>query len=58
MADKEYICLSCGRPLDEDELWPCHNSDCDGVMCPGCGGEVATIEEYNKAMKAMYAEEG
>jgi len=51
MSEPEYICLSCGRTLDEDELWPCHNSDCDGQMCPGCGGEISTIEEYDKAMK-------
>jgi len=50
MADKEYICLSCGRTLQEWELWQCHK--CNEPFCPDCGGEVSTIKECDEAMKA------
>ena len=52
MPDPEYICLSCGKLLQEWDLWKCHNSNCNEDMCPGCGGEVSTIQEYNEATKA------
>jgi len=53
--DKEYICLSCENTYKEDELNRCPH--CRGILCPECDGEIATIEEYNRAMKEKYAED-
>jgi len=54
MSEPEYICLHCDMTYVEDELYQCPN--CNGYLCPKCGGEVATIEEHDKAMKEMYNE--
>jgi len=48
MPDKEYICLSNEETFTEDELHICPN--CLTLICPTCGGEIQTIEEYDKAM--------
>ena len=49
MSDKEYICLSESKPLDEDEVRIC--SDCGKKTCPDCGGDIQTVEEYEEAMR-------
>lgn len=49
MADPEYICLSCGMTYIEDDWWSCHK--CNTALCPKCGGEIVTIQEYDKAMR-------
>ena len=49
MSEPEYICLSCERTLQEWELWACQA--CHEPLCPICGGEVSTIEEYDEAMR-------
>jgi len=49
MPDKTYICLNDGSTFTENELHSCSN--CGEYSCPTCGGEVSTIEEYDKAMK-------
>jgi len=49
-CDKEYICLSDDKTLDEDEVRI--SSDCGKKTCATCGGEVQTIEEYDEVMKA------
>ena len=60
MADPEYICLSCGTTFREGETFMCSN--CGELTCSAvikgsaCGGEVSTIEEYDKRMKEMYDE--
>ena len=53
--DKQYICLTCGETYRDGDTYACHR--CGELLCPKCGGEIATIEEYDKAMKEMYAEE-
>lgn len=53
-CDKEYICIGCGKPCDEDDWWACHK--CNTAICSKCGGEIVTSEEYDKAMKEMYNE--
>ncbi len=55
MSDKEYICLIGYNRFTEDELHCCPK--CGEFSCPTCGGEVQTIEDYDAAMKEMYAEE-
>jgi len=52
MPDMKYICLSCSATFGDGWLNECHK--CHVLSCPDCGGEVATIEEYDKAMKEMY----
>ncbi len=49
MSEKDYICLSDSKPLDEDEVRIC--SDCGKKTCSVCGGDVATIEEYDLVIK-------
>jgi len=49
MSEPEYICLSCGKTYNESELFCCSN--CGEYLCPKDGGEIVTIEEYDKAMK-------
>ena len=53
--EKEYICVGCGMTYEEDDWWSCHK--CNTAICPKCGDEIVTSEEYDKAMKEMYAEE-
>ncbi len=48
MSEKEYICLGSDQTFTEDEVYTC---TCGKNICPTCGGEVQTIEEYDKAMK-------
>ena len=55
MSEPEYICLWCDKTFIEDELGRCHK--CNEPFCPVCGGEIATIEEYDEAMKANSKEE-
>ena len=47
--DKEYICLSTDKTLAESDLRQCPK--CKKYSCSICGGEVSTIEEYDKAMR-------
>lgn len=47
--DKKYICLTDSSTLTEDDIRIC--SDCGKKTCFVCGGDVQTIEEYEKAMK-------
>ena len=54
MADPEYICLSCSKTMQEWETGVCPH--CGKYYCNICGGEVSTIEEYDKQMKEMYDE--
>lgn len=49
MPDKEYICLSCSRTWNEDNLHQCPK--CGEFSCRKCGSEIATIEEYDKNMR-------
>jgi len=49
MSEPEYICLSCGATFIEDDWWNC--SKCNTPICPDCGGEIATIKEYDEAMR-------
>ena len=49
MSDKEYICLSESKPLDEDEVRIC--SDCGKKTCDVCEGDVVTVKEYDEAMR-------
>ncbi len=48
-CEKNYICLSESKPLDEDEVRIC--CDCGKHACDTCGGDVVTIEEYDKNMR-------
>jgi len=48
-CDKEYICVSCGETFDDGDTYCCTN--CGELLCPKCGGEIQTIEEYNEAMR-------
>lgn len=48
-CDKTHICLSCSGTFDEQELYGC--SKCQEPICPDCGGEVITIEEYDEAQR-------
>ncbi len=48
-CDKSHICTVCGKPFEESELFMCGN--CGEYLCPNDGGEIVTIEEYEKAMK-------
>ncbi len=48
--EAEYKCLNCDKTFVEDELYQCPR--CNEYLCPICGGEVSTIQEYNEAMKA------
>ncbi len=50
MSDPEYKCLTCDKEFIEDELYQCPR--CNEYLCPLCGGEVSTIQEYDEAMKA------
>ena len=54
MSEPEYICLNDGKTFTEDELHSCPK--CGEFSCPTCGGEVATIKEYDNAMQEMYEE--
>lgn len=47
--DEEYICLSCDSTYDENDLWLCHK--CNEPICPKCGGDISTIEEFDEAMR-------
>jgi len=49
MSEPEYICLSCGKTYVDGDTYCCTN--CGELLCPKCGGEIQTIEEYDKAMK-------
>jgi len=49
MSDKEYICIVCLNTYKESDLLICHN--CAESICPKCGDEVCTIEEWNKPTK-------
>ena len=48
--DEEYICLNSENEYKEDELYCCPK--CGEFLCPICGGEVQTVQEYEEAMKA------
>ena len=50
--DKEYICLSCDLTLDKDDCRNCVN--CKHLSCPDCGGEVITLDEYDKNAQANH----
>ena len=47
--DKEYICLICGETYADGHTYCC--SRCGQEICPKCGGDCATIKEYDEAMK-------
>ena len=49
MPDKEYICLSCSETYIDGDTYCC--SRCGAEICPKCGGDMTTIEEYDKAMR-------
>lgn len=49
MAEATHICLSTDQTFVEDELYKCPK--CNEYLCPTCGGEVDTIENYDEAMK-------
>jgi len=49
MSEPEYICLSCNQIYTEDEPYQCSN--CGENICPKCGGDIRTVEEYDKAMR-------
>ncbi len=44
-CDKEYVCVSCSDSFSEDELYVCH-CGCNEFLCPNCGGEIITMEEW------------
>jgi hypothetical protein len=54
-CDKEYICLNSNRTKDEGDILIC--SDCGKKTCAECGGDIQTIEEYDKAMKENQSED-
>lgn len=49
IPDKEYICLSCNETYADGWMFSCPK--CQERICPKCGGEIATIKEYDEAMK-------
>lgn len=53
--DKEYICLTCGKTYADGHTYFCSN--CGEHICPKCGGECQTIEEYDAAMLINAQEE-
>jgi len=53
--DKEYICLSCLQTYADGDTYFCTN--CGEHICPKCGGQCQTIEEYDKAMLINAKEE-
>jgi hypothetical protein len=51
--DKTHICLSCNSCFfDEQEMYACHK--CSEYICPDCGGEIMTIEEYDRNERENY----
>jgi DNA-directed RNA polymerase subunit RPC12/RpoP len=53
-CDKEYVCVDCGMTYEEDDWWSCQK--CNTAVCPKCGGEIVTTEEYEKGMQEMHEE--
>ena len=53
-CDKEYICVACHTTFSEgdDDLYNCH--DCRGKICGVCGGEIDTIEEFDRNKRDNY----
>lgn len=47
MSEKEFICLSETKPLDEDEVRICPG--CSKKTCDACGGDVITMKDYDEA---------
>ena len=45
MSEPEYICPGSDMTFIEAEIYIC---PCGKKMCPACGDEVQTIEEYNE----------
>ncbi len=43
-CDKDMICESCSGSFDETELYGCPN--CHTHICPDCGGQIMTLEEW------------
>lgn len=49
MSEPEYICVACGKTYNDGDTYCCTN--CGELLCPKCGGEIVTNEEYDKTMK-------
>lgn len=47
--NKTLICLSCDETYADDDTYCCSN--CGELLCPKCGGEVETIENYDRNMR-------
>jgi len=54
-CDKEFICTSCGHTFDSEPPFHERPKKCPRTRCRN--NEITTIEEYDKAMAEMYAEE-
>ncbi len=55
--DNEYICLDCEDVflIEKDLLTVvCRKCGTKEYFCPNCGGEVETVEEYNKNMQILH----
>lgn len=52
MAEKEFICLICNETYIDGDTYSCCCRKCGAeiLICKKCGGDIDTIENYDKNM--------